>query len=715
MKIFGCKGYVLNKNPNKGKFDSRSEQCVFVGYSSESKAYRMWSPRKRDVIISRDVKFIDEKGFNDVYEDFCELENHDVVEIECENIYSEEIDQTKTCVDNNTPKNEIKTEKRCRGRPKLQRLGIRGRPKKLFQTTKEDEEDSCDDDRDPLAQPEEDNFEECELAYLTAVPDPVTFDEAMKANDATEWTAAIEDEYLAQIRNNTWEIVERPDLRKIISSRLVFRTKDGGKKKVRLVAKGYAQRPGEDFHETYSPVARSSSIRLLVALAAELHLEIHQMDVITAYLNGELEESVYIEVPQHLETILDKIKSGKPMGSNKNKNFNQNVEETADRWRQAISSSKKPVCMLKKALYGLRQSGLMWYYKLTTELLKLGLEPTTKDPCLFSKKEGDKILLILIYVDDLLLASNEPEWLNIIKSSLSQSFDMKDLGPVKRCLGIDFHQNLEKNQIFLSQRNYAESILERFGMAQCKPASTPMETNCKLAPPPVKDEKAMSKYPYQRLIGALMYMAVTTRPDIAFAVNYMSQFNSNYNEDHWKSAKRILRYIRGSTDYGLLFSKTNSGLYGVVDSDWGANITDRRSYSGYALILGGAAISWEARKQRTVSLSSTEAEYIAISEAAKETLYITSLLGDIGINYESVTLFNDSQSAQKLIKGLGYNSRTKHIDIRHHFVRDCIRNQNIQLEYLSTESMPADMLTKPVSKIKHHSCSTNLGLMPHLQ
>ncbi|XP_073814329.1 uncharacterized protein [Musca autumnalis] len=201
------------------------------------------------------------------------------------------------------------------------------------------------------------------------------------------------------------------------------------------------------------------------------------------------------------------------------------------------------------------------------------------------------------------------------------------------------------------------------------------------------------------------------RPDIAYAVNFMSQFNSNYTEEHWKAVKRILRYLKGTLDYGLLFKKTNENLFGVVDADWGGNISDRRSYSGYAFILAGGAISWEARKQRTVSLSSTEAEYIAIAEASKEAIYLKGILNSIGLNTENITLYNDSQSAQKLIQNFGYSARTKHIDIRHHFVRDCVRNGNISLEYLSTEDMPADVLTKGLNRNKHNFCSTNLGLM----
>lgn len=716
MKIFGTKGYVLNKNPSKSKFESRSEECIFVGYSSESKAYRMWNPRKRDVVISRDVKFISEKGFDNSYDEIYDFEN-DSVEFEvqpnsqeAERVETGEIENNSDDEDNPEVYTETPTKgKRGRGRPKLQRLGLRGRPRKLFQTAK-DIENYEETQSDQF----EDNIEECEFALLSNINDPTSLNEAMETQDSKDWQIAFEEEYLAQIRNNTWEIVDRPDQRQIIGNRLVFRTKDDGnartKKKVRLVAKGYAQRPGEDFHETYSPVARFSSIRLLAALSAEFNLEIHQMDVITAYLNGNLDADVYMQIPDELANVLEKVVSGKLLGSSNAKTNGKQMKETAQRWLEALRNTRNPVCLLKKALYGLRQSGLMWYHKLTKKLVEMGLKPTKQDPCLFSKREGDSIILILIYVDDLLIASNEPGWIKTIKKSLFQSFDMKDIGTVKRCLGIDFQQNLTSSEVFLSQSNYAEVILDRFGMTNCKPSSTPIEANCKLSLPPSKDESVMSKFPYQKLIGALMYLAVTTRPDIAYAVNFMSQFNSNYTEEHWKIVKRILRYIRGTIDFGLQFEKTNMALYGVVDADWGSNISDRRSYSGYAFILGGSAISWEARKQRTVSLSSTEAEYIAIAEATKEALYLRGILKDIGIDNEDVTLFNDSQSAQKLIKNFGYSARTKHIDIRHHFVRDCLQNHDITLEYLPTENMPADILTKGLTRNKHELCSKNLGL-----
>lgn len=249
-------------------------------------------------------------------------------------------------------------------------------------------------------------------------------------------------------------------------------------------------------------------------------------------------------------------------------------------------------------------------------------------------------------------------------------------------------------------------------MQHCKPAKTPIETNGQLKKSTRANEEEMQKYPYQRLIGALMYLAVSTRPDIAYAVNFMSQFNTNYTSEHWVAAKRILRYLKGTVKHGLMYQKSDTPLYGVVDADWGANTVDRRSYSGYAFLLAGAAICWEARKQRTVALSSVEAEYMAISEATKEAIYLRGMLQDTVRPCDKIILFNDSQGAQRLVYSTAvHHSRTKHIDLRHHFIRDCCASGEIELQYMSTSDMPADILTKGLTGNKHLNCINKLGMV----
>lgn len=366
----------------------------------------------------------------------------------------------------------------------------------------------------------------------------------MNTEDAEAWRKATEDEFLAQIRNVLWEIVEHPASRRVIGSRFVFRTKgdvNDIKKKVRLVAKGCSQRPGDDFYETFSPVARSTSIRVLAALAAEIDLEIHQADVFTAYLHSDLGEDVYTQIPNYLVNVLQKIVSDESVGSSTSTIRDANIQGTAARWLQTINTSKNPVCVLKKALYGLKQSGLRWYQRLGKELNNLGLESSIHDPCLYVAQRDTDIMIVAVYVDDVLIASGNLEWIQKIKLAPAKAFEMKDLGVAKRCLGIEFQRDIKTQAVFLSQPSYTNQILTRFNMSECKPVQTPIESECNLKRPVKADESAMAKYPYQQLIGALMYVAVTTRPDIAYVVNFMSQFNSNYNEEHWNAAKRIMR------------------------------------------------------------------------------------------------------------------------------------------------------------------------------
>lgn len=319
MQPFGIKAFVLLKK-NKGKFESRSRECTFVGYSQESKAYRFWCLETRTIVISRDVQFVDKPGFQHQYEEILEEEEEERQE---KGINSSEpgiagesredhreIDLTRDETIQEDVPGDVREHdpqpsqaKRERGRPRLLRTGSAGRPRKVYQSA--DTRVGNDEEGIPTPDPgeEDDVFLECEATNLVLTQDPITWQKAAATQKADAWRVAMEDEYLAQIQNNTWEIVQRPQKRKVIGSKFVFSTKEdgitaAGKKKIRLVAKGCSQRPGEDFKDTYSPVVQSTSIRLLSAMAAELGLTIHQMDVVSAYLNSELEEDVFMEIPE---------------------------------------------------------------------------------------------------------------------------------------------------------------------------------------------------------------------------------------------------------------------------------------------------------------------------------------------------------------------------------------------------------------------------------
>ena len=285
-----------------------------------------------------------------------------------------------------------------------------------------------------------------------------------------------------------------------------------------------------------------------------------------AYINGELEEEIFME---QLEEF---VKPG---------------EEDL-------------VCQLKRSLYGLKQSGRQWYKKLDQRLQDFGLQPLNEDRCVYIKKREDVILIIVVYVDDLVVATNKKEEFIKIKEDLQREFKIKDLGLLHYCLGIEFKQDPINNSIEVSQRKFIEDTLAKFGMSECKPVSTPLYGKIKLTKqmsPTTKEEaEEMRKTPYQSLIGTLMYLTVATRPDITHAVNLLGQFNMNPGKEHWQSAKRVLRYLQGTSDHGLVYQKTGDCLKGFTDADWGATIDDRSSYTGLVFKLEGAAVTWESKK-----------------------------------------------------------------------------------------------------------------------
>lgn len=389
------------------------------------------------------------------------------------------------------------------------------------------------------------------------------------------------------------------------------------RRKARLVGQGFSQRPGKHFNETFAPVTRQGSIRLIAALSARFGMKMYHFDVTTAYLNGDLEEQILMEPPKQLAGILKKI-SEEPSDS---------LAPEAERMLLELQGGDK-VCLLKKSLYGLRQAGRNWYRKLDGLLKRLGAHPSDADPCLYYLGRGEELTVILVYVDDILLATRDSTIALKFREEMSKRLVIKDLGEIKYCLNIEFNVSHEK--VTMHQRGYIDDILKRFGMSDCKPVGTPVDVNTKLA----KGKKRSieeEKYPFRELVGALSYLAITTRPDISFAASYLGQFNNCYAKEHWTAAKRVLRYLKGSRDLGLVYQKTPGPVQDFVDADWGSCPEDRRSYTGFLFKLSGCPISWDSRKQPTVALSSTEAEYMGLSECTKEAIYLRRLLEQLGL------------------------------------------------------------------------------------
>jgi hypothetical protein len=397
----------------------------------------------------------------------------------------------------------------------------------------------------------------------------------------------MEEEMRSMHKNEVWELVEPPPDRRTIGSKWVFKRKLNcnvmvERHKARFVAQGFNQKAGLDYDETFSPVVRFESLRTL-AIAAQTGAVLHQMDVTSAFLNGTLTEEVYMKQPEEF------IEKGK----------------------------EKLVCRLKQSIYGLKHLPRCWNVTLDQHVRHMGFEQSTSDPCIYTISEGETFI-IGVYVDDIVLASKSAEKMAEVKKALSDKFEMKDLGELHYFLGVRIIHNNEEGSIWMGQKVYTENLLQKFGMDNAKSISTTVAVNTKLMLK-TEDDECFDLKKYQSAVGSLLYLSIRTRPDITFAVNNVARFSSNATTQHWTAVKRIFRYLRGTTNLGLLFKKNgHKNLVGYSDADWGGDHNDYRSTSGYLFLIGGTAVSWKSNKQSCAALSTAEAEYMALAGAAQE-------------------------------------------------------------------------------------------------
>lgn len=453
--------------------------------------------------------------------------------------------------------------------------------------------------------------------------EPCSVEEALSHH---AWKLAMDEEYQSIIKNDMWDIVPRPKGKYVVSSKWLFKIKhnvDGSieKYKARFVARGFSQKEGIDYEETFAPVARYTSIRTIIVIAAARGWKLHQMDVKIAFLNGVIEEEVYIEQPEGYE-IQDRLTH---------------------------------VCRLKKALYGLKQAPRAWYERIDKYLLSLGFCKNDADSNIYFKVANDEMLILVLYVDDLFLTGKN-EFIIRCKKELASEFEMKDLGLMHYFLGLEVWQR--SNEIFLSQGKYTIDILKRFRMMDCKPMSTPMESNLKKLSVSAANSEFADPSEYRQLIGSLMYL-VNTRLGICFAVNALNQLMSLPKHVHLVEAKHILRYLRGIVGFGLKYP-LNTPITFYSDADWDGSVKDGKSTSGICFSLGSAVISWACRKQSSVVLSTTEAEYIAASVASREAVWLCKLLaGLFGQAWNPIVIHCDNQSCIKMSINPVFRDRSK--------------------------------------------------------
>nr|GAT43935.1 polyprotein [Mycena chlorophos] len=526
-------------------------------------------------------------------------------------------------------------------------------------------------------------------AVSTAEALDPSWEEARRRPDWPHWQAAINTELDSLKSAGTWTVVPRPSGRNVVDCKWVLRIKKNAageieKYKARLVARGFTQVQGVDYYETFAPTAKIASIRLVLAIAARNDWDIDMFDFNSAYLNGELDtdEEIFMEQPPG--------------------------HELADRATHVLR--------LNKALYGLKQGGRKWYETLSRALGELGFTQCASDQAIFYAHDNGELTILAIHVDDCTITSSSTTLLRSYKARIGLRFKMTDLGPVSWLLGIEIRRDREARTISLSQRSYIESILQRFNFADSKPVAMPMDPNVHLSNEhraiSVTDIAAMQRVPYREAVGSLMWAAIGTRPDIAFAVGLLSKFLDNPGTAHWEAVKRVFRYLVGTKELRLTYGAGKKGLEGYSDAD-GMSQEDRHAISGYAFVIDGGAISWSSKKQELVTLSTTEAEYVALTHAAKEATWLRALIGELYRPLEHpLTLYGDNQSSIALAySDIGqFHARTKHIDIRYHFIRYVLTNGTIRLVYCPTNDMVADCLTKalPSTKAKHFAAALGL-------
>lgn len=658
LRIFGCPAYMLVAGDERSKLDSKSKKCIFLGFEKGVKGFKLWDPEARKRVFSRDVVFDEQYMVQQAISDR--------VPVTIETITDSEVTQEESGADK---PDEVSDERSVEVAQKEVQRGteeslVSRRPKRAIKA------------------PVRFGFEDMvNYALMVEMDDPTTYHEAINSDERDEWIGSMTEEAVSLDKNETWDLVELPEGKRAIGCKWIYKKKEGmsvkepKKFKSRVVAKGYSQKKGIDYDEIFSPVVRHTSIRAVLGLVAVWDLHLEQMDVKTAFLHGELEEEIYMEQPEGL------VKPGE----------------------------EHLVCRLKKSLYGLKQAPRQWYKRFDSYMMKIGYQRCEYDCCVYVKSLDHSPIFLLLYVDDMLIAANDMDDINRLKGLLGREFEMKDLGAAKKILGMEIRRDRSSKRLWLSQKSYIEKVLERFDMSNSKPVSTPLAKHFILtaeqSPKSAEELKDMAEVPYASAVGCLMYAMVCTRPDLAQAVSQVSKYMSNPGRRHWDAVKWILRYLRGTSDYGLMFGgEVQDSVIGFVDSDYGGDLDNSRSTTGYVFTLAGAPICWRSVQQGIVAMSTTEAEYMALGEAAKEAVWVQGLVSELGVDQEGVQLHCDSQSALCLAKNQVYHGRTKHIRIRFHKIRELAASGEVLLEKVHTSENPADMLTKPVTTEKFKHC-----------
>lgn len=735
------------KKLTASKLDSKVQKGNFVGFDEESKGYRIYWPEKKKVSIERDVYFNKDEVLRSsevqIEGDWDIFANSDTTQALNESKNTEKPSKTvpdipkvlaedhlplnptpenenppnSTTVDSqapNPPDNEsVTTPNQPTRRNSLKGLqqfnsNEYGRGKRRQNNTRSQQdslilqhgESAFVLDENGCLEPggvELDEVEWCRTAAIANSEDEPTMKEALGGDERKEWIEAIETE-LSQIEKlHTWDLIDAPHGTNVIPCRYVFRRKrdaDGNIAcyKARLVAKGYKQEFGVDYTETFAPTVRPATLRILLSFGAQKNASIHQIDIKNAYLNSYLkdDEVIHMQLPP----------------------LYHEFRQLPDNLRNA----KNVAARLYRPIYGTKQGARTWYLRVVDTFTGLGYTVSMADEAVFYKIDNDGYIIAAVATDDFTIITNSDKSVDLLKQQIRERFEITDLGPINWLLGIKITQNLEDRTISLSQQSYIEQILTRFGLEESRAATTPLEPGIDLTPDSPSVSSTLltpsEKTKYREMIGSLMYVSVMTRPDITFAVSTLSQYLETPHSTHLKAVTRVFRYLLGTKSIQLVLGGSQCRITGYSDADWASHL-HRHSISGFVYFIGGGIVSWSSKKQPIITLSSTEAEYVALTHSSKDILWIHKFLSELSSIFSfnlPTTLFCDNQGAIRLSKDSTFHARTKHIDIHFHFIRQTVSSGNVSLKYCPTSDMIANIFTKSLTHVKFIKFQDLLGL-----
>ncbi|KAK1618153.1 hypothetical protein QYE76_023670 [Lolium multiflorum] len=663
LKVWGCEAYVKKLQPDK--LEPKAEKCVFIGYPKETIGYTFYHRSEGKIFVAKNGTFLEKefltKEVTGRKVELDEIEESLLVDQSSavpENVPVPPTPATEEANDNDhETSNETATEPRRSTRD-------RATP---------DWYDPC------LNVMIVDNNDE----------DPATYEEAMMSPDSNKWQEAMKSEMGSMYDNKVWTLVDLPDSRKAVENKWIFKRKtdaDGNITvyKARLVAKGFRQIQGVDYDETFSPVAKLKSVRILLAIAAFFDYEIWQMDVKTAFLNGDIEEELYMVQPKG---FVD--------------------PKNADK-----------VCKLQRSIYGLKQASRSWNRRFDKVIKDFGFIQCHGEACIYKKVSGSSVAFLILYVDDILLIGNDIELLSSVKGYLNNSFSMKDLGEASYILGIKIYRDRSRRLIGLSQSTYLDKILKKFRMDESKKGFLPMLPGKVLSktqgPATAEERERMSQIPYASAVGSIMYAMLCTRPDIAHAVSLTSRYQSDPGMEHWTAVKNILKYLKRTKDMFLCYGGDQELVVtSYTDASWNTDPDDSKSQSGYVFILNGAAVSWASSKQCTVAKSSTESEYIAASEASSEAVWMKRFIVELGVvpsALDPFVIYCDNMGAIANAQEPRSHKRLKHIKLRYHSIREYIEDGEVKICKVHTDLNVADPLTKALPRAKHDQHQNAMGV-----